>query len=54
MRANLARALQVRVEQVSVKGKTNEEVDSMGRGTRWRATQSRWWHARPLTIDDDD
>ena len=32
MRANLARALQVQVEQVSVKGKTNEEVDSMGRG----------------------
>jgi 2-C-methyl-D-erythritol 4-phosphate cytidylyltransferase/2-C-methyl-D-erythritol 2,4-cyclodiphosphate synthase len=32
MRANLARALQVGVEQVSVKGKTNERVDSMGRG----------------------
>ena len=32
MRANLARALQVQVEQVSVKGKTNEQVDSMGRG----------------------
>lgn len=32
MRANLARALQVGVEQVSVKGKTNEQVDSMGRG----------------------
>jgi 2-C-methyl-D-erythritol 4-phosphate cytidylyltransferase/2-C-methyl-D-erythritol 2,4-cyclodiphosphate synthase len=32
MRANLARALQVEVAQVSVKGKTNEQVDSMGRG----------------------
>jgi 2-C-methyl-D-erythritol 4-phosphate cytidylyltransferase/2-C-methyl-D-erythritol 2,4-cyclodiphosphate synthase len=32
MRANLARALQVDVAQVSVKGKTNEQVDSMGRG----------------------
>lgn len=32
MRANLARALDVAVSQVSVKGKTNEQVDSMGRG----------------------
>jgi 2-C-methyl-D-erythritol 2,4-cyclodiphosphate synthase len=32
MRANLAKALQVTVEQVSVKGKTNELVDSTGRG----------------------
>jgi 2-C-methyl-D-erythritol 4-phosphate cytidylyltransferase/2-C-methyl-D-erythritol 2,4-cyclodiphosphate synthase len=32
MRANLARALQVPVDQVSVKGKTNEQVDSTGRG----------------------
>lgn len=32
MRANLARALRVAMEQVSVKGKTNEQVDSMGRG----------------------
>ena len=32
MRSNLAKALQVRVEQVSVKGKTNEQVDSTGRG----------------------
>jgi 2-C-methyl-D-erythritol 4-phosphate cytidylyltransferase / 2-C-methyl-D-erythritol 2,4-cyclodiphosphate synthase len=32
MRANLAGALQVTVEQVSVKGKTNERVDSMGEG----------------------
>ena len=32
MRANLARALQVAVDQVSVKGKTNEQADSIGRG----------------------
>jgi 2-C-methyl-D-erythritol 2,4-cyclodiphosphate synthase len=32
MRANLAGALGVDVEAVSVKGKTNEGVDSMGRG----------------------
>ena len=32
MRANLAAALQVEVGSVSVKGKTNEGVDSMGRG----------------------
>ncbi len=32
MRANLAAALQVAVPAVSVKGKTNEGVDSMGRG----------------------
>lgn len=32
MRANLAAALQVDVAAVSVKGKTNEGVDSMGRG----------------------
>jgi len=32
MRSNLSRALEVEVGQVSVKGKTNEQVDSMGRG----------------------
>jgi 2-C-methyl-D-erythritol 4-phosphate cytidylyltransferase/2-C-methyl-D-erythritol 2,4-cyclodiphosphate synthase len=32
MRANLARAIGIAVEQVSVKGKTNEGVDSMGAG----------------------
>jgi 2-C-methyl-D-erythritol 4-phosphate cytidylyltransferase/2-C-methyl-D-erythritol 2,4-cyclodiphosphate synthase len=32
MRANLARALGISVDQVSVKGKTNEGVDSMGTG----------------------
>jgi 2-C-methyl-D-erythritol 2,4-cyclodiphosphate synthase len=32
MRANLATALRVTVEQVSVKGKTNEGVDSVGQG----------------------
>lgn len=32
MRASVARALQVAPEQVSVKGKTNEGVDSMGAG----------------------
>lgn len=32
MRANLARALDVTVGQVSVKGKTNEQVDATGRG----------------------
>ena len=32
MRANLAAALQVEAAAVSVKGKTNEGVDSMGRG----------------------
>jgi 2C-methyl-D-erythritol 2,4-cyclodiphosphate synthase len=32
MRTNLALALQVPVEQVSIKGKTNEQVDSTGRG----------------------
>ncbi|OFW44195.1 MAG: hypothetical protein A3J29_08140 [Acidobacteria bacterium RIFCSPLOWO2_12_FULL_67_14b] len=32
MRANLAAALQVEVQATSVKGKTNEGVDSMGRG----------------------
>ena len=32
MRANLAAALGVEVASVSVKGKTNEGVDSMGRG----------------------
>jgi 2-C-methyl-D-erythritol 4-phosphate cytidylyltransferase/2-C-methyl-D-erythritol 2,4-cyclodiphosphate synthase len=32
MRVNLARALQVAAGQVSVKGKTNEQMDSLGRG----------------------
>lgn len=32
MRANLARALTLEIGQVSVKGKTNEQLDSMGRG----------------------
>jgi 2-C-methyl-D-erythritol 2,4-cyclodiphosphate synthase len=32
MRANLAGALGVDVSSVSIKGKTNERVDSMGRG----------------------
>ena len=32
MRANLAAALQVPAAAVSIKGKTNEQVDSMGRG----------------------
>ena len=32
MRANLAAALGVGIAQVSIKGKTNEGVDSMGRG----------------------
>jgi 2-C-methyl-D-erythritol 4-phosphate cytidylyltransferase/2-C-methyl-D-erythritol 2,4-cyclodiphosphate synthase len=32
MRSNLASALGVPVDRVSVKGKTNEQVDSMGRG----------------------
>ena len=32
IRANLAGALQVALSSVSVKGKTNERVDSMGRG----------------------
>ena len=32
MRANLARAMHIPVEQVSIKGKTNEGVDSMGAG----------------------
>jgi 2-C-methyl-D-erythritol 4-phosphate cytidylyltransferase/2-C-methyl-D-erythritol 2,4-cyclodiphosphate synthase len=32
MRVNLAKALHIAVEQVSVKGKTNEGVDSAGRG----------------------
>ena len=32
MRANVARALRIAPEQVSVKGKTNEGVDSMGAG----------------------
>ncbi len=32
IRANLAAALRVDIEAVSVKGKTNERVDSMGRG----------------------
>jgi 2-C-methyl-D-erythritol 4-phosphate cytidylyltransferase/2-C-methyl-D-erythritol 2,4-cyclodiphosphate synthase len=32
MRTNLARALQVPLDQVSVKGKTNEQMDSTGRG----------------------
>jgi len=32
MRSNLASALRVTVDRVSVKGKTNEQVDSMGRG----------------------
>jgi 2-C-methyl-D-erythritol 4-phosphate cytidylyltransferase/2-C-methyl-D-erythritol 2,4-cyclodiphosphate synthase len=32
MRANLARAMNIRVGQVSIKGKTNEGVDSMGAG----------------------
>ena len=32
MRANLAAALGVEPSAVSVKGKTNESVDSMGRG----------------------
>jgi 2-C-methyl-D-erythritol 2,4-cyclodiphosphate synthase len=32
MRANLAAALQIDLSSVSIKGKTNEGVDSMGRG----------------------
>jgi 2-C-methyl-D-erythritol 4-phosphate cytidylyltransferase/2-C-methyl-D-erythritol 2,4-cyclodiphosphate synthase len=32
MRANLAAALQIPIERVSVKGKTNEGVDAVGRG----------------------
>ena len=32
MRANLAAALAIDVSAVSIKGKTNEGVDSMGRG----------------------
>src|SRR4029079_5783744 len=32
MRANIAAALKVGIEAVSVKGKTNEQVDNMGRG----------------------
>ncbi len=32
MRANLARVLSINVAAVSIKGKTNEHVDSMGRG----------------------
>ena len=32
MRANLATALNVGIDAISVKGKTNEQVDSMGRG----------------------
>jgi 2-C-methyl-D-erythritol 4-phosphate cytidylyltransferase/2-C-methyl-D-erythritol 2,4-cyclodiphosphate synthase len=32
MRANLARALQIEAEAVSIKGKTNEAVDATGRG----------------------
>jgi 2-C-methyl-D-erythritol 4-phosphate cytidylyltransferase/2-C-methyl-D-erythritol 2,4-cyclodiphosphate synthase len=32
MRSNLSRALEVEMGQVSVKGKTNEQVDSIGRG----------------------
>ena len=32
MRANLAKAMNIRVEHVSIKGKTNEGVDSMGAG----------------------
>jgi len=32
MRANLAAALEVPLASVSIKGKTNEQVDSMGRG----------------------
>jgi 2-C-methyl-D-erythritol 4-phosphate cytidylyltransferase/2-C-methyl-D-erythritol 2,4-cyclodiphosphate synthase len=32
MRANLARALRIEMAAVSVKGKTNEQMDAMGRG----------------------
>jgi 2C-methyl-D-erythritol 2,4-cyclodiphosphate synthase len=32
IRANLARALDADISQISVKGKTNEGVDSMGAG----------------------
>lgn len=32
MRANLARALGIEADQISIKGKTNEQVDSMGAG----------------------
>ncbi len=32
IRAGLARALEILVERVSVKGKTNEGVDAVGRG----------------------
>jgi 2-C-methyl-D-erythritol 2,4-cyclodiphosphate synthase len=32
MRANLARALGIEPQQVSIKGKTNEGVDSVGAG----------------------
>jgi 2-C-methyl-D-erythritol 2,4-cyclodiphosphate synthase len=32
MRANLARLLEVRVDQVNVKGKTHEKVDAVGEG----------------------
>jgi 2-C-methyl-D-erythritol 2,4-cyclodiphosphate synthase len=33
IRANLARAMRIVPEQVNVKGKTNEGVDSMGQGS---------------------
>ena len=32
MRANLARAMNIGIDNVSIKGKTNEGVDSMGAG----------------------
>ena len=42
MRANLAAALGVDPSAVSVKGKTNEGVDSMGRGNPWPAMRSHF------------
>ena len=46
MSANLAGALAVDPSRISVKGKTNEGVDSMGDGSRLPCTPSRWWRPR--------
>ena len=52
MRANLARALQVRWSRSASRARRTRRWTAWAAGTRWRATQWLWWHARPLTIDD--
>jgi 2C-methyl-D-erythritol 2,4-cyclodiphosphate synthase len=46
MRANVAEAIGVGIEQVSIKGKTNEGVGELGRGEAIAAHATALLHAR--------